>query len=183
MIQSSILTKEPFVDEKVIGTDDKRNNTETTNKIIFSSKRKIFYSQSFNCLQDIPLNTIENTNTNNNNNDLVKENNNNNLLSGLRRRCNSLNEIYFLQKTIDKCTINLKINSQKANSTGKIDKCVRFNDNITITELNDEYDRKPMPLAKMYYKDQVELNQLREQMRQIQYRIINNIEGKVLLDE
>jgi hypothetical protein len=40
-----------------------------------------------------------------------------------------------------------------------------------------------MPLAKMYYKDQVELNQLREQMRQIQYRIINNIEGKVLLDE
>jgi len=40
-----------------------------------------------------------------------------------------------------------------------------------------------MPLSKMYYKDHVELNQLREQMNQIQYRIINNIEGKVLLDE
>jgi len=38
-----------------------------------------------------------------------------------------------------------------------------------------------MPLAKMYYKDQVELSQLREEMRQIQYRIINKIEGKLLL--
>jgi len=116
MVQSLILTKEPSVDEKIIRTDDKRSITETTSNNIFQSsnllnaERKIMYSRSCNCLQDIPLNNIENTNDNNN--DLVKGQENN-LLSGLGRRCKSLNEIYFLQKTIDKCTIDLEINSQK----------------------------------------------------------------------
>jgi len=141
---------------------------------VFKSERKIVTSKSFNCLSD-----TENLISTDNTNDAIKTN----LISGLyNRRSKSYNEIYFLKKSINRNNMeNQLLSKKKAISTSKIEKCVRFNDDIKVQELNDEYDRRPMPLAKMYYKDQVELSQLREEMKQIQYRIINKIEGKVLL--
>ncbi|ORX52140.1 hypothetical protein BCR36DRAFT_369516 [Piromyces finnis] len=145
---------------------------------LFRSEKRIMGSKSFNCLSDTQKEENENDITKNTN-DTVHSN----LFHGLyNRRCKSLNEIYFLKKNIERGKLEVKVlNQKKAISTSKIEKCVRFNDDISVKELNDEYDRRPMPLAKMYYKDQVELSQLREEMKQIQYRIINKIEGAVLL--
>eukprot|EP00833_Pecoramyces_ruminatium_P008141 jgi/Orpsp1_1/1182173/evm.model.c7180000080175.1 len=177
MVQNLLLTKEPSLTE-LMEKDGKKNFDESAAKKkmfenVFNNERKIVSSKSFNCLAD--KSNKEEESAKNNNNDSV-----NNILSEARKS-KSLSELYYLKTTIDKCTIEIGLTKHKAVSTGKIDKCVRFNDEITITELNDEYDRRPMPLAKMYYKDQVELSQLREEMRQIQYRIINKIEGKLLL--
>ncbi|KAG4098889.1 hypothetical protein H8356DRAFT_364984 [Neocallimastix lanati (nom. inval.)] len=179
MVQKSILSKESFsFPEGITETVDKKSMAEETSKKrlfenIFKTSGNLVYSKSLNCLPDVQKNNTEN---NGNNNDNVS-------IKGLGRKYKSLNELYFLNKQINKFTFQIELNKNRANSTSKIDKCVRFNDDIIINELNDEYDRKPMPLAKMYYKDQVELYQLREQMKQIQYRIINNIKGNVLLDE
>jgi len=180
MVQKSILIKESFsFPERITDAAGKRSmiTEEVIKKRLFEDvfkiERKLVYSKSLNSLLDVQKNNTEN-NSINNNNYSVKV---------FGRKYKSLNELYFLNKQINKCTVQIKLNRNRAISTSKIDKSVRFNDDITINELNDEYDRKPMPLAKMYYKDQVELIQLREQMKQIQYRIINHIEGKVLLDE
>lgn len=78
---------------------------------------------------------------------------------------------------------NYKNSSCSINRKHLINKCVRFNEDIKIHELVDDEDRKPMPLARMYYKDHVELSQLREEMKLIQQRILNNIEGKLTLGD
>jgi len=146
---------------------------ETGNK----NERKIVNSKSFTCLSDSQICfKMKNDNDDNNNNAV-----NNNLITGLIKKSKSLNELYYIQKTNERNKKDIEIHKKKAISTSKIEKCVRFNDDIKVHELNDEDDRRPMPLAKMYYKDQVELYQLREEMKQIQYRIINKIEGNVLL--
>jgi len=175
MVQSVLLiTSEPC---NIQNINDKQNEELNLNKSLldkkFNNGRKIVSSKSLNCLSDPK--SFKNIVSNDNN--VI----NNNLVNGLIRKSKSLNELYYIQKTNDHNKKDIEINKKKAISTSKLEKCVRFNDEIKIHELNVEVDRRPMPLAKMYYKDQVELIQLREEMKQIQYRIINKIEGNVLL--
>jgi len=174
MVQSILLTT--LTNEPNIIHDIGKPN-ETGNKH-YKNERKLINSKSFNCLADSQIfNKMKNVNSNDNNNNAV----NNNLVSGLIKKSKSLNELYYIQKTSELNKKNIEIHTKKSISTSKIEKCVRFNDDIKVHELNDEDDRRPMPLAKMYYKDQVELYQLREEMKRIQYRIINKIEGSLLL--
>jgi len=178
MVQSVLLlTSEPC---NIQNINDKQNEASelNLNKSLldrkFNNGRKIVNSKSLNCLSD-SQSCFKDIISNDNN--II----NNNLVTGLIRKSKSLNELYYIQKTNDRNKKDIEINKNKAISTSKLEKCVRFNDEIKIHELSVEVDRRPMPLAKMYYKDQVELIQLREEMKQIQYRIINKIEGNVLL--
>jgi len=189
MVQNLLFTSEPCcvpsvnIQDETIADNDEMNNVSEIDKKkklfdkIFKSERKIVSSKSFNCLSD---STEFEDATNIKINDSFY--NNKNIINGIFRKSESMNEIFYLKKSIKRNALEVQLNRNRAISTSKIEKCVRFNDNIKIHELNDDDDRRPMPLAKMYYKDQVELNQLREEMKQIQYRIMNKIEGKVLLD-
>jgi len=183
MVQKALLASKTYNEPISMSTNDLEKNYSKDMKLkmfnkIFKSERKLVSSRSLNCLAE----TQEELNKCNEVTENVNDTINSNLIHGLyERKCKSLNEIYFLQKSVGDGKLEFEHNQKKSISTSKIEKCVRFNDDITVKELNDEYDRRPMPLAKMYYKDQVELSQLREEMRQIQYRIINKIEGKVLL--
>ncbi|ORX84394.1 hypothetical protein BCR32DRAFT_325968 [Anaeromyces robustus] len=186
MIPNYLLTEEPVaLKNDIIGDNIKKYRSTTDIDMkkeifdkIFKSEKKIATSKSFNCISDTSKEVNEIEISNNNCNDNI----NYNQLSGYGRKSKSMNEIYYMEKTIENCNLGIELIKTKAISTSKIEKVVRFNDDIKIHELREEVDRRPMPLAKMYYKDQVELNQLREEMKQIQYRIINKIEGKVLLE-
>jgi len=167
MVQRFLLANEVTITKAIVQEDENGelpNKKAIYEKLLFKDN-KITSSMSFNCL-------IENEFSNNkNNNDSIDS----------IRSVKTFNNIYNIKEAENKSIKEFEISKNKAISTSKIDKCVRFNDDIKITEINDEYDRRPMPLAKMYYKDEVELLQLREEMKQIQYRIANKIEGKLLL--
>jgi len=174
MVQSILLTtltSKP----NIINTIGKLNETGNEHN---KNERKLINSKSFTCLSDSRFfDNMKNINKNDNNNNAI----NNNLVTGLIKKSKSLNELYYIQNTSEHNKKDIEIHKMKSISTSKIEKCVRFNDDIKVHELDDEDDRRPMPLAKMYYKDQVELYQLREEMKLIQYRIINKIEGSLLL--
>jgi len=167
MVQRFLLANEVTITKAIVQEDENGelpNKKAIYEKLLFKDN-KITSSMSFNCL-------IENEFSNNkNNNDSIDS----------IRSVKTFNNIYNIKEAENKSIKEFEISKNKAISTSKIDKCVRFNDDIKITEINDEYDRRPMPLAKMYYKDEVELLQLREEMKQIQYRIANKIEVKLLL--
>lgn len=154
---------------KIKSDSDCFDNSNSNNEIDEEKKSEITKNKS-----EVNFKNIESLNEKNKPDKIEYEYENGNLNN---RNCLSMNIIEEMNKGK---SLDLQYLQYSNNS---LSKRVRFDDDIKIHELNDDEDRKPMPMAKMYYKDNVELIQLREEMKLIQHRILNKLEGKLTLGD